>query len=362
MTEPSLGMNVSIRPYFATFDIEYSTCLLNTFPFPLVTKADKVNLLDNTTFVSSMFGNHSGNNWGPWVSLTPFTSGGVLIGQLTTQMQTDWCNWSPGVHRTTCPTSSCGSNYAYSGVSLRRFQYRRFESGATPIWTPLRFPGQYYDSETDLHQNGYRTYDPESGRFTAQEPLLRNPRFAAAYAYMGHAVPSYAYAGNNPVKYVDLNGKYFVYDGSGSYPAGLLENYVDGLARDPNIGQMIRELRDDPDYKVQIAYESEINASSYTMLRFDGAHIKLRDEGMNDAISCRGRGGLKTDVRTSLAHELGHVWADYSGQNAVSDWLAVAFENFVRNPGPRIDPTAAPSPQGNRPFHSPPETRPVSFP
>lgn len=28
----------------------------------------------------------------------------------------------------------------------------------------LRFPGQYYDSETELHYNYFRTYDPNTGR------------------------------------------------------------------------------------------------------------------------------------------------------------------------------------------------------
>ncbi|KUN73594.1 type IV secretion protein Rhs [Streptomyces canus] len=38
-------------------------------------------------------------------------------------------------------------------------------------YTPLRFPGQYYDPETGLHYNFFRHYDPESGRYTASDPL-----------------------------------------------------------------------------------------------------------------------------------------------------------------------------------------------
>jgi len=30
---------------------------------------------------------------------------------------------------------------------------------------PLRFPGQYFDSETELHYNGVRYYDPRLGVF-----------------------------------------------------------------------------------------------------------------------------------------------------------------------------------------------------
>ncbi|MEV6754061.1 DUF6531 domain-containing protein [Streptomyces sp. NPDC051214] len=38
-------------------------------------------------------------------------------------------------------------------------------------YTPLRFPGQYYDPETGLHYNCFRYYDPEVGRYTTPDPL-----------------------------------------------------------------------------------------------------------------------------------------------------------------------------------------------
>ncbi|MER5771892.1 RHS repeat-associated core domain-containing protein, partial [Streptomyces sp. NPDC001985] len=38
-------------------------------------------------------------------------------------------------------------------------------------YTPLRFPGQYFDPETGLHYNVFRHYDPESGRYAAPDPL-----------------------------------------------------------------------------------------------------------------------------------------------------------------------------------------------
>ncbi|MER7492532.1 putative T7SS-secreted protein [Streptomyces pharetrae] len=42
-------------------------------------------------------------------------------------------------------------------------------------YTPLRFPGQYYDPETGFHYNLYRHYDPETGRYTAPDPLGIDP-------------------------------------------------------------------------------------------------------------------------------------------------------------------------------------------
>ena len=39
------------------------------------------------------------------------------------------------------------------------------------IDNPIRFQGQYYDSESGLHYNHFRYYDPETGRFISQDPI-----------------------------------------------------------------------------------------------------------------------------------------------------------------------------------------------
>ncbi|MEU3659030.1 putative T7SS-secreted protein [Streptomyces sp. NPDC032940] len=46
---------------------------------------------------------------------------------------------------------------------------------SSTAYTPLRFPGQYYDPETGLHYNLFRHYDPETGRYTAPDPLGIDP-------------------------------------------------------------------------------------------------------------------------------------------------------------------------------------------
>ncbi len=46
----------------------------------------------------------------------------------------------------------------------------RWDSDAS-AYTPLRFPGQYFDPETGLHYNYFRYYDPETGRYTSSDPL-----------------------------------------------------------------------------------------------------------------------------------------------------------------------------------------------
>ncbi|MEU6278746.1 DUF6531 domain-containing protein [Streptomyces sp. NPDC047028] len=42
-------------------------------------------------------------------------------------------------------------------------------------YTPLRFPGQYYDPESGLHYNHYRYYDPLTARYTTLDPLGLEP-------------------------------------------------------------------------------------------------------------------------------------------------------------------------------------------
>ncbi|GAB2956397.1 hypothetical protein GCM10023080_014520 [Streptomyces pseudoechinosporeus] len=67
-------------------------------------------------------------------------------------------------------------------------------------YTPLRFPGQYYDPETGLHYNYFRHYDPETGRYTSPDPLGLAPS-------------------PNPVGYVD--NPY-----AGCDPLGLMPKYT----------------------------------------------------------------------------------------------------------------------------------------
>ncbi|MFF1357691.1 DUF6531 domain-containing protein [Streptomyces sp. NPDC058297] len=42
-------------------------------------------------------------------------------------------------------------------------------------YTPLRFPGQYFDPETGLHYNYFRHYDPETARYLSPDPLGLTP-------------------------------------------------------------------------------------------------------------------------------------------------------------------------------------------
>ena len=59
----------------------------------------------------------------------------------------------------------------------------------------MRFPGQYYDAETNLHYNHFRYYDPELGRYITSDPIG-----------LKAGTNTYLYALANPIRYTDPLG------------------------------------------------------------------------------------------------------------------------------------------------------------
>jgi RHS repeat-associated protein len=59
----------------------------------------------------------------------------------------------------------------------------------------LRFPGQWFQSESGLHQNWMRDYDPTTGRYIQADPL-----------WLVDGASVYGYALQNPGRYVDPRG------------------------------------------------------------------------------------------------------------------------------------------------------------
>jgi RHS repeat-associated protein len=84
----------------------------------------------------------------------------------------------------------------------------------------LRFPGQYFDSETNHHYNHHRDYESTSGRYVQSDPIG-----------LDGGIQTYAYAAFRPLMYIDPVGLMEIYRSGGvtfhSYPgpqAGGIEH------------------------------------------------------------------------------------------------------------------------------------------
>jgi RHS repeat-associated protein len=107
-----------------------------------------------------------------------------------------------------------------------------------------KYNAKEFDKDTDLYYYGARYYKADVGRFTTPDPIsgnIRNPQ----------GLNLYAYARNNPLKYIDPKGEMILFHESvfkyGLREAGITETYFgrlkafNQLARSPKI-YIVREM------------------------------------------------------------------------------------------------------------------------
>lgn len=89
---------------------------------------------------------------------------------------------------------------AETGTIAQRIDYDPFgniDNDTNPGFQPFAFAGGLHDRDTGLIRFGARDYGPESGRWTAKDPI----------PFRGGSTNLYGYAVNDPVNFIDPNGK-----------------------------------------------------------------------------------------------------------------------------------------------------------
>ena len=93
---------------------------------------------------------------------------------------------------------------------------------ADTLSNKFRFPGQYFDTESNLHYNYHRYYDPSIGRYLRADPI----------GLAGMDPNLYGYVLNNPHRLIDTDGRaWFIATAIIGGGAGAFSGFVTGLSQ-----------------------------------------------------------------------------------------------------------------------------------
>jgi RHS repeat-associated protein len=111
-----------------------------------------------------------------------------------------------------------------SGNVVKRIDYDSFGNiidDTDPAFeVPFKFAGGLHDQDTGLVGFGYRDYDPDTGRWTAKDPIL----FASGDTDL------YGYCLSDPVNLIDPTGQFGIAGFAVGIAAGAYGGFVGGMA------------------------------------------------------------------------------------------------------------------------------------
>jgi RHS repeat-associated protein len=184
----------------------------------------------------------------------------------------------------------------------------------------LRFPGQYYDSETGLNYNYFRDYDPQVGRYVESDPIG-----------MAGGTNTYAYTGDRPVGEIDDTGLIVHVDTSDPVAAALLMQAYAKLNRTKRGMAITRKLESSCDvYTIRPIKKDAFYCPAGTRApQCQGMDKSVFVDPYN-LISLPTTDGMEpTPLAVALGHELGHANGEQDdGPNGMNNVLI--NENPIR--------------------------------
>ncbi|MBK8705373.1 MAG: hypothetical protein IPN33_18580 [Saprospiraceae bacterium] len=197
-------------------------------------------------------------------------------------------------------------------------------------WVSVQWQGTERELDLDWNDYGARWQDPATGRWWQVDPLGEDY----------YSISSYAYVVNNPLKYIDPDGRYI--DIEYEDENGEIQKYRYGSGdkiKNKFVKQVVKTL--DKLTKKGADVEGIINT-----LKDDDSSITINEIGWDDHnatvslgsggnISWSPEGGIVTDEgenrspSVGLLHELGHTYFDvYKRDQAVDEPKIEDFDNI----------------------------------
>jgi len=191
-------------------------------------------------------------------------------------------------------------------------------------WETYRFTSKEFDRETGLYYYGARYYEPKLSNWMSADPAgfeLINPMDSEGKLRKGYniveALNWYAYAGNNPVIFVDPTGMKIKIKGSRKFRKAV-KAALNTIKSMPKGNELVSKL-EDSDNKHIITETEDDNSidvpADYKEGKGSGSTINFNPDDMEGGKN--EEGSTERPPFVGLGHELGHAEAFDDGTQSL---------------------------------------------